>query len=157
MKPEATDEINAPRGIPRPKITAAADLPRWEREKEEPAYMRDNAGLTCLMSQLGRINAQMQYLECFKKRVADAEVECKRDLAASLEKSQAGSSVKGARSSRANFPGGPDDASHSDCWVKCWDAEVGADYYYNNATGEASWLVPGCWLGKPSAGGKDPD
>ena len=27
-------------------------------------------------------------------------------------------------------------------WAQCWDDEAGAVYYFNNATGEASWLPP---------------
>ena len=27
-------------------------------------------------------------------------------------------------------------------WSQCWDDEAGAVYYFNNATGEASWLPP---------------
>ena len=27
-------------------------------------------------------------------------------------------------------------------WVECWDEEVEAYYYYNQITGEASWVIP---------------
>jgi hypothetical protein len=29
-----------------------------------------------------------------------------------------------------------------DTWSSCWDAEVGAVYYYNKLTGEATWIPP---------------
>jgi hypothetical protein len=29
-----------------------------------------------------------------------------------------------------------------DIWTKCWDNEAGAVYYYNNQTGEATWIAP---------------
>ena len=30
----------------------------------------------------------------------------------------------------------------NDTWTKCWDGEAGAVYYYNNQTGEATWIQP---------------
>lgn len=27
-------------------------------------------------------------------------------------------------------------------WCECWDDEAGAVYYYNDNTGEATWLRP---------------
>lgn len=41
-------------------------------------------------------------------------------------------------------PVGPDNpyAALSETWTKCWDAEAGAVYYYNNVSGEATWLQP---------------
>lgn len=30
----------------------------------------------------------------------------------------------------------------NDTWTKCWDGEAGAVYYYNNQTGEATWILP---------------
>lgn len=39
---------------------------------------------------------------------------------------------------------GPDNPSQAidDTWTKCWDREAGASYYYNNITGEATWIQP---------------
>jgi hypothetical protein len=41
-------------------------------------------------------------------------------------------------------PLGPDNPYQAlnDTWTKCWDNEAGAVYYYNNVTGEATWLQP---------------
>jgi hypothetical protein len=41
-------------------------------------------------------------------------------------------------------PVGPDNPvkSLNDTWSACWDKEAGAIYYYNNETGEATWLKP---------------
>jgi hypothetical protein len=30
----------------------------------------------------------------------------------------------------------------NDTWSECWDAEVGAIYYYNKLSGEATWVAP---------------
>lgn len=30
----------------------------------------------------------------------------------------------------------------NDTWAKCWDKEAGAVYYYNQLTGEATWIAP---------------
>jgi len=35
-----------------------------------------------------------------------------------------------------------DPATGAIVWAQCWDDEAGAVYYFNNATGEASWLPP---------------
>jgi hypothetical protein len=120
--------------------------PHRASAQEEPAYLRDDAGLACLTAQLGRINAQARYLEFFKKNVADAEEACKRDLAASLANSLVGLSVNktGSSQSKSNSVDQPnqDSADNLNQWIKCWDAEVGAEYFYNNITGEASWFDP---------------
>ncbi|RYY89741.1 hypothetical protein EON63_00155 [archaeon] len=41
-------------------------------------------------------------------------------------------------------PVGPDNlyVQMSETWTKCWDNEAGAVYYYNNITGEATWIQP---------------
>ena len=41
-------------------------------------------------------------------------------------------------------PVGPDNPSKplNDTWTACWDNEAGAIYYYNQVTGEATWLPP---------------
>lgn len=41
-------------------------------------------------------------------------------------------------------PVGPDNpyVAINDTWTKCWDKEAGAVYYYNQLTGEASWIAP---------------
>ena len=30
----------------------------------------------------------------------------------------------------------------NDTWSACWDDQAGAVYYYNNITGEATWINP---------------
>jgi hypothetical protein len=41
-------------------------------------------------------------------------------------------------------PVGPDNPVKplNDTWTACWDNEAGATYYYNQITGEATWLPP---------------
>ena len=106
--------------------------------EEEPSYLRDDPGLACLTSQLGRVNAQLRFLDKFKKSVAVAEEHCKRDLAASRAKSLASSSLNdnGKSHSSQTKP------AHQDAWVRKWDEEVEAEYWFNAVTGEASWLDP---------------
>lgn len=88
-------------------------------------------GLSCLLSQLDRINDQLRYNNLLKQVIADYEEEYKRDLAASLAKSMVASSKKTK-----------DDNSSKTTWVKYYDEEVEAEYFYNHETGEASWVDP---------------
>jgi hypothetical protein len=39
---------------------------------------------------------------------------------------------------------GPDNPYQAidETWTKCWDREAGASYFYNNITGEATWIQP---------------
>lgn len=41
-------------------------------------------------------------------------------------------------------PLGPDNPykAINDTWTACWDSEAGATYYYNQVTGEATWIPP---------------
>ena len=100
--------------------------------KQEPTYLHDR-GLTCLLSQLGRINDQIQYNDSLKKVLADYEEENKRALAASMTKS----SVSSCSKSNGEI-NGPKVSN----WKKYYDNEVGAEYFFNHQTGEASWLDP---------------
>ena len=47
-------------------------------------------------------------------------------------------------SSSEEVPVGPDNPYQpiNDTWTKCWDKEAGAVYYYNNVSGEATWIMP---------------
>ena len=69
-----------------PTSYAAAKKFHSTRTKEEPEYIRNDPGLVCLTSNLGRINAQIRYLDQFKKRVAIAEEECNEGLEAAFRK-----------------------------------------------------------------------
>lgn len=54
------------------------------------ALLRDDPGLACLTSQLGRVNAQIRYHEHFKQQVVEAEQRSRKELeelAKSLESS----------------------------------------------------------------------
>eukprot|EP01036_Dinobryon_divergens_P030221 gene30221-39428_t len=44
----------------------------------------------------------------------------------------------------ADNPVGPDNPvkAINDVWSACWDNEAGAVYYYNQSTGEATWIQP---------------
>jgi hypothetical protein len=116
-------------------------------DAEEPAYLRNDPGLACLASQLRRINAQIMRLERLKERVADAEEWCKDDLTAATS---SGGSIDSSSSSKDEAPGRNASATTKSSldqdakgqWVKQYDTEVQAEYWYNNVTGEASWLDP---------------
>ena len=69
-----------------PTSYAAAKKLHSACTKEEPEYIRNDPGLACLTSNLGRINAQIRYLDQFKKRVAIAEEECNEGLEAAFRK-----------------------------------------------------------------------
>ena len=84
---------------------------------EEPAYLRNDPGLACLTSQLGRLTAQIRYHDYFKISVADAEEECKRDLAASLAKSLVSSSAEHTGHS-GKFHSSQSNSLNQ--WVKHW-------------------------------------
>ena len=44
----------------------------------------------------------------------------------------------------ADIPVGPDNPvkAINNIWSACWDNEAGAVYYYNQSTGEATWIQP---------------
>ena len=125
---------------------------------QQSSYLQD-PGLSCLLSQLGRINAQIQHLDYLQKCITNEEEAYKRELAATLAKTLVSSSTNNGQESdrsQSNLNHGtgtwspsqstthPNDDSKRqfDQWVKCWDDEVGAEYYYNAGTGEASWVDP---------------
>jgi hypothetical protein len=94
-----------------------------KEEVEEPAYLRNDPGLACLTAQMQRIDAQLEALAQFKKSVADAEKQC------ATATSSPDQDVKG-------------DTAEQQEWVKYYDQEVQAEYWFNTVTGEASWLDP---------------
>ena len=95
--------------------------------KENKSTHLNDQGLTCLLSQLARVNDQLRYNDSLKQILVDHEEEYKRNLAASLAKSL----VKNK-----------EDKLLESQWVTCYDDEVGAEYFYNQETGEASWVDP---------------
>ena len=61
------------------------------------ALLRDDQGLACLTSQLGRVNAQIRYHEHFKQQVVEAEQRSRKELdelAKSLESSSLNDSTE---------------------------------------------------------------
>lgn len=105
------------------------------------AHLRDDPGLAFLTSQLGKIEAQIRYLEQFKRSVTDAEERCLRELAAASAAKSLVSEEKSDSSAEAPPETDANEKSSSQ-WVRKWDPEVGAEYFFNLATGEASWLDP---------------
>ena len=94
--------------------------------EEDPDFIRNDPGLACLLSQLDRVNQQIETHERFKQLVAQAK-KLEEDRKAKAENSN-------------------DSRSQNDEptveWEKHWDDAVGAEYYFNPKTGEASWLPP---------------
>ena len=130
--------------------TTAMSMPRPSSDaEEEPAYLRNDPGLACLASQLRRINAQIMRLERLKERVADAEERCMEDLTTAAT-SSSGGSIDSSSSSKDEAPGrnatttttSSSDQDAKGRWAKHYDTEVQAEYWYNDVTGEASWLDP---------------
>ncbi|KAL3790177.1 hypothetical protein ACHAWO_012959 [Cyclotella atomus] len=97
-----------------------------QKNSHKPSYLQDK-GLTCLIAQLGRVDTKIRYNNSLKQLLIDYEEEYKRELAASLAKSMVGNSEK---------------SKDKGLWVKYFDNEVGAEYFYNTLTGEASWVDP---------------
>ncbi|KAL9182144.1 hypothetical protein ACHAXT_012796 [Thalassiosira profunda] len=93
-------------------------------------------GLACLRSQLGQIDAQIRCLEEFKERVVAAEEACLRELEARKKPPATETGAGVAKSKSSN------ESDAMSAWVKKWDSEIGAEYFYNEVTGEASWLPP---------------
>ncbi|KAL7500190.1 hypothetical protein ACHAWT_008286 [Skeletonema menzelii] len=95
---------------------------------EEPDFLRNDPGLACLLSQLDRVNQQIHLHERFKQLKAEAEkvVEERKAKAATA-------SLNDGQSRHTD---------HTIEWEKHWDDAVGAEYYFNPKTGEASWLPP---------------
>ena len=98
--------------------------------EEEPEFIRNDPGLACLLSQLERVNQQIEAHERFKEQVTHA-----KKLAEEEDRK-----VKAANAAPN------DDRSQNDEptveWEKHWDDAAGAEYYFNPKTGEASWLHP---------------
>lgn len=97
--------------------------------KEDPPHLRDDEGLACLTSQLGRINEQIRYLDYVKNSVGHAEEQCRRELAASLAKSLVASSASndgvggsgGGGSSRSfSQPNSAIGSNNLSEWTKYW-------------------------------------
>lgn len=91
---------------------------------EEPEFIRNDPGLACLLSQLDRVNQQIKKHERFKQQVLQAK---------QLVEEAANASLNNGRSQK-------DEPTVE--WEKHWDDAVGAEYYFNPKTGEASWLPP---------------
>jgi hypothetical protein len=99
--------------------------PKMTQSPQPSSHLQDE-GLTCLLTQLRRVNDQLRHNNALRQVIADYEEEYKRELAASLAKSM----VKNLKH----------DVSSQ--WVKYYDNEVGAEYFYNTETKEASWVDP---------------
>lgn len=104
---------------------------RHKGRSHQPSYLQDR-GLTCLLKQLGRVNEKIRHNNAMKEILADYEEQYKRELAASLAKSMVASSKTSQE----------DTATSKGIWVKYFDESVGADFFFNSLTGEASWVDP---------------
>ena len=81
----------------------------------------------CLSDQRARVRAERGLFEDFKRRLAEAEEATRREAdqkrAREREKEATANNTKGN-------------------WVRAFDDEANAEYFYNEVTGEASWLPP---------------
>ena len=112
--------------------------------KKSQSTSVNDPGLACLTSQLGRINAQIRYLDQFKKNVAIAEEEREKSMeSSSSANDKSGHNENDDQSSQANLTltsGSKENGLNQ--WIRSWDPQVEAEYFFNQATGEASWLDP---------------
>ena len=116
----------------RPFIQMAANskpLTMQSTHYEEPDFLRNDPGLACLLSQLDRVNQQIEKHEQFKQQKAQA-----KKLVEEEKKSKAAATSLNDGQTR--------NTEHTIEWEKHWDDAVGAEYYFNPKTGEASWLPP---------------
>ncbi|EJK63797.1 hypothetical protein THAOC_15526, partial [Thalassiosira oceanica] len=114
IQPQNLAARNAP--TPTPPPTNATPSP-----EDLPLYVRNDPGFRCLTDQLARVRAERRVHEDFKRRLAEAEEEEKR--ARREKKASAAKKTTGG-------------------WVRAFDGEANAEYFYNESTGEASWLPP---------------
>ena len=95
---------------------------------EDPDFLRNDPGLASLLAQLERVNQQIAAHARYKEQksqaeqIAVAELQAKAESLGDVSKSQ--------------------NTDDSNDWEKHWDDAVGAEYYFNPKTGEASWLPP---------------
>ena len=99
---------------------------------EDPDFLRNDPGLASLLAQLERVNQQIAAHERFKEQKAQAEQLVAEELQAKAE-SPGNISPNDGQSQTT------DDSTD---WETHWDDAVGAEYYFNPKTGEASWLPP---------------
>ncbi len=95
---------------------------------EDPDFLRNDPGLASLLAQLERVNQQIAAHARFKEQIAEAKQIAAEQLKAKTE-----------------FLGSDDKTQNtedSNDWEQHWDDAVGAEYYFNPKTGEASWLPP---------------
>lgn len=107
-----------------------------DKRREKPDYRTkptQDGGLACLLSQLGRINNQIRHNDAIRKVLSDYVDEYNLQAQALLTKSTVDSDSRAKKS---------DDGDGESHWVRFFDDEVGAEYYYNQETGEASWVDP---------------
>lgn len=98
---------------------------------EDPDFLRNDPGLASLLAQLERVNLQIAAHARYQEQVARAEqIIAAEELQAKAESSNDGKSQN---------------TEDSNDWEKHWDDAVGAEYYFNPKTGEASWLPPSNW------------
>ena len=100
---------------------------------EEPEFLRNDPGLACLLSQLERVNQQIEHHELFKAQVVEAE-----KLAEEFKAKAAAASEASALLNDSQLQNTTD----TDEWETHFDDAVGAEYYFNPKTGEATWLSP---------------
>jgi hypothetical protein len=106
------------------------DTGRHSPDEGEPDFLRINPGLACLRAQLERVNKEIESHERFKEQLAEAEKQLRQ-----LQESKSTSTKSAA--SKSN-----DGESETEEWETHYDDQVGAEYYYNPKTREASWLPP---------------
>lgn len=108
-----------PTNIPPPSTSSSA--PKYSEE-----YVSD-PGFRCLSDQLARVRAERRLFEDFKRRLAGAEEATRRE--ADQKKARERKKAVAANNTKGN-------------WVRAFDDEANAEYFYNEVTGEASWLPP---------------
>ena len=104
------------------------------QKDDEPEFLRNDPGLECLLAQLERVNLQIEKHERFKEQMAEATKKRTEEFRFRLERAESKSSQPISDSETTAEP--------IEVWETHWDDAVGAEYYFNPRTGEATWLPP---------------
>ena len=93
-----------------------------------------------LEEQLRRIERLMDQHKDIRKKLMEEQTKKNSYLHDGLRKDETPTILTNSHQLQSNVT----DENTNYCWAEYWDEEVGANYYYNTVTGEASWVKPTC-------------
>ncbi len=108
---------------------------------QRPSYLNDPS-LQVLLSELEKNNASIRNHEAFQAHVAEVEEQLKQEFSVRIASSSASAGDQKEDKTKRTFDQEERNTNTLADWMICFDDEVGAEYYYNERTGEASWVDP---------------